>query len=374
MKKRVVVMLVVFLGIICVWGGAVTHADIEDKNPLYAHSAIETLTLYGAVEVEAGYSKGFDRASASDIVLATVELGVDARINDWLVGTILFLWEEGDTEQVVLDEGGITIGGTDTCSIYLTTGKIYVPFGSYESNMVSDPLTLEIGETRESAIQIGASHGGFSGAIYVFNGSVNESGAGDDDNTDTFGVTAGYVYERGRLSIDSGIDYIRNIFDSDGLGDGFEEKQSEYQGANTNGSFELKDYIDGISAHVVVTYGPVCIIGEYVGSFDDPQYCTDDGAGTVDVINGESPSAIHLEGAFTLSAIEKEITVAATYQTTTNLSGVLPEFRYGISLNIPLADNLGLGVEYIHDEDYESDDGGTGRNAETLTLQMAMEY
>jgi len=34
----------------------------------------------------------------------------------------------------------------------LTAGQLYVPFGAFETGLISDPLTLEIGETRESTV------------------------------------------------------------------------------------------------------------------------------------------------------------------------------------------------------------------------------
>jgi hypothetical protein len=45
-----------------------------------------------------------------------------------------------------------------------------VPFGTFETHLVSDPLTLEIGETNETAVVAGFARGGFGGAVYVFNG------------------------------------------------------------------------------------------------------------------------------------------------------------------------------------------------------------
>ncbi len=70
-----------------------------------------------------------------------------------------------------------------------TGGRFTVPFGSYETNMISDPLTLEIGETGEDALMVGFEAAGFYGSFYVFNGDTNEGGG--DENIEHFGATVG---------------------------------------------------------------------------------------------------------------------------------------------------------------------------------------
>ncbi len=52
----------------------------------------------------------------------------------------------------------------------------------------------------------------------------------------------------------------------------------------------------------------------------------------------------------------------------------LPEERYLGSFGIGLIDGLSLAVEYAHDEDYDEKDGGTGESADTVTLQMTLEF
>ena len=153
----------------------------------------EHISISGAVEVEAGYSRDYDDNDSSDITLATVELGIDINLMKFISGHLLFLWEEDDTEPVDIDEGYIYLGNTEFFPVYFQVGKLYVPFGSFESNMISDPLTLEMGEARESAGVLGVELNGFYSAVYAFNGDVNESGS--DDGIKCFGLNAGFTFE-----------------------------------------------------------------------------------------------------------------------------------------------------------------------------------
>ena len=348
----------------------VEEAAAEDEKTFSIESLTENVVISGLVEVEAGISKDFDDVDTSSAELATVELGVDASVTDWCSGHILFSWEEG----VDVDEGFITLGGTDAVPVYLNAGLIYVPFGVYETHMISDPLTLEIGETRENALQVGGEYKGLYGSLFLFNGDIQEESNDSDDAMETYSANAGYAFEKDNFSMDLGVDFISNILDSNGLGDGFLEAQEEFVSLNPNGSYELKKYVAGLGAHIVMNLGPACLVGEYIGSLDDIEYNTDDGAGTTAAIKTDGPTAFHVEGAYTIEAMEKEITLAATYQATDNLAGVLPETRIGASAGIALTDGLDLTVEYLHDEDYDVADGGTGESGEAVTFQLALEF
>jgi len=75
-----------------------------------------------------------------------------------------------------VDEGTITIGNADVTPIYLTAGRMYIPFGNFESNMISDPITLTMSETREEAFQLGVElENGLHGSAYLFNGKIAEA-------------------------------------------------------------------------------------------------------------------------------------------------------------------------------------------------------
>ncbi len=95
----------------------------------------DRIDISGTIEVEAaGESTNFSNTvlpdeTASDITLATVELGIDTKITDNLSGHVLLLWEEDDTEPADIDEAFISIHGGENVPFYLDAGRMYVPFG-----------------------------------------------------------------------------------------------------------------------------------------------------------------------------------------------------------------------------------------------------
>jgi len=320
----------------------------------------ERVTLSGVVELEAASAEDFEGNDNSDITLATVELGLDAEINEWVNAHLLFLWEE-DEGPVDLDEGTITLGNLQKFPLYLTAGKMYVPFGAFESNMISDPLTLELGENSESAAQIGFEASGFYGSFYTFNSDINE--IGDDDEINSFGADVGYGLENGNMSLDLGVGWINNLSSSDSLTDFL--------------SPTIQDYPAGLTAHLTLGYGPFMLIGEYLGALDAFQVDELDFNGT-----GAEPSAWNIEAAYTREIKGKETTFAVGYQQTDEAFALgLAKERILATIGVEIWENTSLAFEYLHEEDYSAQDystvieaSGTGNDANAATLQLAVEF
>jgi hypothetical protein len=163
--------------------------------------------LSGLIEVEASSVDDYGGNDSSDITLATVELGINAQISTLVNSHITLLYEEGEEDDhLIVDEGSITIGNVEQYPIYGTAGKMYVPFGHFDSNMISDPLTLEIGETSDTGLLIGFESGSFYGAGYGFNGDIQESG--DDDAIERLWVAKGSPFLH--FFISSPLQYTNN--------------------------------------------------------------------------------------------------------------------------------------------------------------------
>jgi len=314
----------------------------------------DKVKLSGLVEAEVNFSKDYDDNDSSDITLATVELDIDVDLHKYVKSHILFLWEEDDTEPVDIDEAYIYLGNTEEFPLFAQVGKLYIPFGNFESHMISDPLTLELGETRETAIVVGAEYNGLHASTYVFNGDINESG--DDDEIKCFGIAAGYVFENDAFGIDVGMGWTNNLADSDTLKDTLPS--------------EIDDYVDGITAHAILSWQGLQLIGEYLGALDDFKVSELEFKG-----DGAEPEAWNIELGYTFEIASHETVFAIAYQGSDEaLALELPEQRYLGSFGIGLIDGLSLAVEYAHDKDYDKSDGGSGDSADSVTMQLALEF
>ncbi len=305
----------------------------------------------GLVEVEGATGEDFSGADSSDIVLATAEIGMLAQINDITEAEIVLLYEDDGATSLDVDVARIGIAATE--ALNLDFGQMYVPFGSYATQMISDPLTLEIGETRESVAMATLHNSGVEIGTYIFNGETTE--LNDDDEIDNFGAFAIYSYEGDRFNIEGSLGYINDLTDSDALQD-------------TIGG-TVTDSVAAYTASAIVNAGPFTFIGEYLGASDDF------GAGDLSVAGGEEPSAFNIEAGYNFELSGKEANIALGYQETEDAVALgLPEKRVLTAFSVAIMKNTSLAFEWAADEDYSVANGGTGNDADTFTTQLAVEF
>lgn len=316
--------------------------------------------LKGLVEVEATSAEDFNGDDQSDITLATVEVGLDARISDWSQAHLLLLYEEDEEDNhLIIDEGTVTFGKLDAFPAFLTVGKMYLPFGSYVTNMISDTLPLELGEIRDSAVLAGFQASGFYGSLYAFNGVLSERG--EDDKIDAWGASLGFTRESEDFSVDVALDWLNNIGDTDDLGEYLEE--------NT-GASKIDDYVQGLAAHILLGYGPFNFVAEYVRALDKFQADEMAFAGS-----GAKPRAWSFEAGMTFDLLDRLTIFSLSYQGTDEAQALsLPEERFGMAIKMFVLQNTSLSLEYLHDVDYDKSDGGTGNDADAATMQVAVEF
>jgi len=309
--------------------------------------------ISGTVEGEFTFGEDVNGVSSSNIALATAEVALDADLSEWVSAHLLLLHEEDDTPLEV-DEGIIEFGNSFLSAFSLQLGQLYVPFGAYETNLISDPLTLEIGEARESAAVIRYDNR-FKFAVYLFNGDINK--ADTDDAIDNFGITLGYLYEGEDLSIELSLGLINNIGESDGLSGVITENLPDSS---------VVEYVSAITSHLIIEWGPLVFISELVAANDEFA------AGEIYQNRASKPSASNLEVAYN---INDTFSVAAAVQQSVDVSGILPETRTLFGIGYTLNASTSLALEFSIDTDYGTNSpNGTGQSASNMTLQLSTAF
>ena len=326
------------------------HKEKEQLDGDFGHMINKYVEFAGLIEVEGSAGEDFTGANESNFELATVELGFVGKVTDWASAHLTLLYEEGGDDKVLVDDAHIILGNTEKFPLYLSAGRQYVPFGNFTTNMISDPLTLEIAETQETALQVGFEAAGAYGSVFAFNGDTNEGGG--DRQIEQFGANIGYTIEQEGFSVDVGVSYMNSMGDSDGLSGILEE----------NDMLEA-DYVGGIGAYAIANIGPVSLIGEYITALDDFEDADD-----------SQPMAFNAEAGYTFDISGMESTVAIAWQGTDDMAGDLPESRVLASFGIGILEGTTLAFEYAHDEDYDTADGGTDESADAFTAQLAYEF
>ncbi|MFT6103373.1 MAG: hypothetical protein ACJATV_000941 [Granulosicoccus sp.] len=282
----------------------------------------ENLSFGGVIEVEGGVSDIDNAESTSDIVVATVELAAEAAISDQLRVNIVLLYEE--------NESGIDVDVAefryqlDNSGWFVGAGQHYVPFGTYETSLVSAPLTLELGETSETTVTIGYEDDNVSAGFYVFNGTNKKNGSEKINNWGTNIAYSGDI-------VSFGAGYINDLADSDTI-----------EGAL--GSNNVSNYVDGATASLIINAGDITLIAEQLSALN---------TFTSAPVSGDKPSARNLEINYAFHISGKPTTFAVAFQGTDEASALeLPETKNLVGLSVEISDNLGLGFEISQEDDY----------------------
>ena len=311
--------------------GLVTLLTAGVSLPLISN-ADTNITISGVAEIEASAVE----KEGSDITLATIALAVDAKINEKTRVTLVALHEDDDTEEFVIDEGFINIDIGNGLTV--TAGRMYIPFGNFETNMVSDPLTLEIAETQESAIKIEFEKNAISGSLYVFNGDAEETN-NTQDKIDDFGINLEYTI----VNLNFGLGYINNISETD-----------TFQEPTT---VTISEQDAGLAFHAIYSTEQFDVIVERISALDE-------------LDNGTEPAAANIEVGYHLG----ETTIALGYQNTDELGGVLPEEKTLLSYTTTISADTVFALEYSNSQDYSVADGGLDTSINALTAKLAIEF
>lgn len=334
----------------------------------------EHIQIAGLMEVEAGYFDPFEGGSESDIVLATFELGIAAQVHDWVEAAASLLYEEDDTDLEV-DLAQITIANFDVSPVFFNAGQFYMPFGAYETNLVSDPLTLEIGESRETAAQLGFVYQGFGGSVYGFNGDNKVKG---NNQIDSWGANLSFAQERAHVTWAVGAGYINDLGDSDTLQDRVSDNRNSRYEELVEGeapeadsfSIDPTDRTGGWTANLGAILGNFNFIGEYLAAtsrFDPDSLSYKD--------KGAEPAAWNIEVGYGFEMFGKESVAALAFQGTKEAVNLeLPEQSWLVGLSVGIFDGTALSLEYRYDTDYSVKNGGTGNSANAIVAQLAVEF
>ena len=335
---------------------------------LQEHIRLSGLLEFGGVLANTNMKKGEDK-SESDLNLTTVELAVQAEVNEWVNAAMILKYEDPTFAAAIeesglnLDVGVVTIGNPQKFPLFLTAGALYVPFGALlthfpDSPLVDQPMTLDLGEDREKAVLLAFNYQDFLLSGYVFKGDMNKTG--EENRIKTFGFDANYVFktEKG-FGAKIGASYISNIADSIGL--------TEYlHGLNV---YSLENYVGGFDGYLSLSYSNFFLDLEYMTALRD--FAPDEIA--TGIGEGAKPMVWNIEAGYNYDwGRNLEIVLKFAGSSETESLGY-PRRRYGIGLNQTIFAGIIGSLGYFHDQ-FDGLDG-EGRDSRDMVFgQIAVEF
>lgn len=327
---------------------------LEESTAEETGKLTDKIRLAGVVEIEAAYTRATDQSGSttddSDLALATAALLFDAAINDRVTAHTALLYEEGEEiDHLVVDEGFISISPVGPLG--LAVGKMYLPFGSFESRFITDPITLTIGETNDTALAASFNNDRLEVSAAIFRGAIKENG--EEDEIDN--LAGRVVYNLPEeispgLGLRIGASYSSNLAASDTLQ------------AITITPGEVTDQVAGVSGFISVSLADLLFLeAEYLGALAD--FALAD-LTFVDADN-RRPAAWNIEiGAEVMADLE----LALKYEGCAEFGAEAPEKQYGAALLYRLYVDTSLGLEYLAGEFIDDSD------SDRITMQLAVEF
>jgi hypothetical protein len=320
------------------------HTLAEKKEAGRAEKLTESLTISGLLEVEATatgieYADGSSDA-ASDLTLATAQLGFGMKLNDALGGNLILLYEEDGALEV--DEAAVDF----THGIWFArVGRHYLPFGAFHSHFVSDPLTLALGETRATAMQTGAGGGLLSLALFAFNGAADETGSEDHINDGGAALTLTPL-----AGLELGASVLSDL-------------------AESNAALLAAPYarrVGAWSSYLHLEHGPLSFEAEYLAATQ--AFAASDLDGNGDGA-GDQPRTWNFEGAFRPS---DTVELALRWEGSAEFASQ-PEEQYGGAISWSPWAQVALTIEYLRGTFDPAFNGG-GKTRDLFSAQLAYAF
>lgn len=320
-------------------------------NTAYAENKVGIHGLIGVNLISQKFSPKATSEKATnktDIELADVELNVIFKSSDKYDGSILIIKED---DKVIVDEAVLNYHGAN---FDLSAGQMVVPFGAFETGMISDPLTLEYNELNINALLFSKNlDNGIDLSAYVFNGAYNSNDEtlGEDKaknrGINNFGFSINY--ENKKLGLKAGFDYINSIAEGAGW----------TKGAGTssfNAGLALRLGYD-FGVHIEALKGFSFSVEHItaVKKFEEKANTT-----FVDEKGkGIKPSLTHIELNYEHKAFSKEANFALSSGSTDYELGTKPNrnktAQTGFAWSIELEEGVSFGIEVLNKTAYNGD-------------------
>jgi len=304
------------------------------------------LSLHGLLEAEAFYVKQDGGDEESDLSLATAELSIEATLNQNVGGHLTLLYEDGDSDAINVDEAVISLNSARQFygnSPSLHVGRMYLPFGMFNSYMISDPLSLELGETRNTAALLSLKGESWTLKTGVFNGDTDTDS--DNNNIDSWVISLEVAAGE---NLNLGVSYISDLAESDN--------------ALVQDAALYSSSVPGASAFLSAQCGQFGLEAEYLAALEDFDAAL---VAVGEDLTGRRPEAWNLELAWMPS---DKLQFAARYEQAKDFQNDVQ--RYGATVSYGLYEHVIVALEYLRaDAKVALDDP-----VNTVTTQLALEF
>ena len=303
----------------------------EEDEPEY------TTEIYGYIEAAYSRTQGDDGDYESHDLYGSLEISL--RPNDRLELYTSLL--QDINEDLHLDEAILVWHALHDSRLDILFGRQALPFGVYDSNMFTFPLTYDLGYINlDKVIRATSQLDQLELSAYIFKGR-SEKPDETGDHKDGFGLSAGYFSD----NFEIGAGFLSNLAESD---EAFTHDVAEkIPAVAINGSLKIDD---------------VVLIAEHIAAIKHFQ--TDDL--DEEITEAARPSATHLEASFILP----NAAILTTMWTETNEAEELGLSKsiYGATYSQQIYKSVFGSIEIVRDRDYD------GLDETILSISITLDF
>jgi hypothetical protein len=346
--------ILAILTCLVLWPPSNTEANDDTQNSVIEEVQDDSaLEVHASAEIELRSDEGFDEPDTQSSTTTKTDLTLDFELSytpiDWASANLALTWDNHDGFD--FEEAFLTLGNKDVFPMSVSGGKMILAFGRYESSMVSDPVTLEIGETHAQALLFDLAREGLTASIFLYNGKTTHND--DSFALRSWGGNLNYLWTKDEFEFLLGTSWMENVEDSDGLRDNIDD--------------ELQNRVPGLATYSSLSVDQWALSFCYVAGLEHPKFVSE---GEVEKWDRPEAWSVELDYSFTIMK-EMEILTAISYGQSDGLADVVPEKRFGGTVTFIPNKYLSLAVEYLREYDYSESSGGTGDKANIYTLNLA---
>lgn len=339
-----------------------------------------TLILSGKIESQVYGSKTYSGPNSSDVNLTGAELLAAVHINNWVSGLITLNYDDappsqGSAQRVTnsdfsVDQAFATIGNLSVTPFYATLGQRTIPFGHYDTYMISDTVPKMMFKMLERAVLFGYDSQS-TGSVrpyattFVFKDDTTSSNGSSHINNGGANLGLRLATANG-LKSNVGISGVANVADSNGMQSNGLSGTNVFQGfaygTDSTPAEQLIRKVPGFNAYADLSNDKVYLNSEFAGATSsfNANDMTYNG-------HGAKPSAWHSEAAYMFNIASFPANVAVGYDHSWQAVAMnMPQQRYITALNVSFIRNTILSLEFNREINYATADTGTGLNSAVI--------
>ncbi len=342
------------------------------------------------------------------------ELYFDAQANDWVAGHLTLAYGQDNFNAgnyannttgpnggnqngiqpwtVYVPEATIGLANLNKSPLWLTAGRQEFLFGSYMRNTISGSLVRALTDTDDNGLTVGyTSMNGAHAELFAAQGP--NSASDQASAVRVWGANVGYselTDDLLKYNVDVG--YENNLYESYWIAD------SAPQFVNGNGNTDpaYHKQVPGLALHLDATSGPFQFITDFATAltgfspYDLPEgtYAQSQGGYPVNgpvapfTSEGAKPWAYMLETSYGFPVLNYDTRMILGYQQSGDAVNIMnplalggyqmPQYRYIASYAIDITKDLSVQVEYRHDIDYKTSQGGDGQSDNVGLAQLGL--